>query len=258
MNVERDGTVDKSKSEDACDLLIGRRESRHAPAINWRIQEGEALDLVDLLAEKLAAYQAQRSCLLDTRWVACSHARSGRDNRGYSSAQPAPDILSEDVREDVIQTAPTTMLEQFPSERQRSSEDPGVVGAAITLAAGRPIGKVGPGSVCFPRGRPGAVGTALKRRQVASGSTKPTIHAIMQSVLPTSNGKRTDTIKLILKFMKTKKTKTKTKSEDAVLFSERRASCQPPDRSKQSMAMMANALQCAEIHDQRIIVVSTA
>ena len=212
MNVERDGTVDKSKSEDACDLLIGRRESRHAPAINWRIQEGEALDLVDLLAEKLAAYQAQRSCLLDTRWVACIHARSGRDNRGYSSAQPAPDILSLDVREDVIQTAPTTMLEQFPSERQRSSEDPGVVGAAITLAAGRPIGKVGPGSVCFPRGRPGAVGTALKRRQVASGSTKPTIHAIMQSVLPTSNGKRTDTIKLMLKFMKTKNTKKRGRS----------------------------------------------
>ncbi|MDA8582666.1 hypothetical protein N9L68_00505 [bacterium] len=168
-----------------------------------------ALDLVDLLAEKLAANQAQRSCLLDTRWVACIHARSGRDNRGYgSSAQAAPDILRVDVREDVIQTAPTTMLEQFPSERQRSSEDPGVVGAAITLAAGRPIGKVGPGSVCFPRGRPGAVGTALKGRQVASGSTKPTIHAIMQSVLPTSNGKRTETIKLMLKVRKLKK-KTK-------------------------------------------------
>ena len=53
------------------------------------------------------------------------------------------------------------MLEQFPSKRRGPSEDPGVVGAAITLATGRPIGKVGPGSVGFPRGRPGAVCTAL-------------------------------------------------------------------------------------------------
>ena len=40
---------------------------------------------------------------------------------------------------------------------------------------------------------------------MASGSTKPTFHAIMQSVLPTSNGKRTETIQLMLKVMKNKK-----------------------------------------------------
>ena len=136
----------------------------------------------------------------------------------WFSAQAAPDILRVDVREDVIQTAPTTMLEQFPSERQRSSEDPGVVGAAITLAAGRPIGKVGPGSVCFPRGRPGAVGTALKRRQVASGSTKPTIHAIMQSVLPTSNGKRTDTIQIDLEIHENQKTNKNKKRGRSAIF----------------------------------------
>jgi len=57
---------------------------------------------------------------------------------------------------------------------------------------------------------------------VASGSTKPTFHAIMQSVLPTSNGKRTETIQLKLKVMK------KTKNEDALLFSKRRETRQAP------------------------------
>ena len=62
------------------------------------------------------------------------------------------------------------------------------------------------------------------RRQVASGSTKPTFHAIMQSVLPTSNGKRTETIPLMLKVMKLKKSK----NEDALLFSKMRENRQSP------------------------------
>ena len=56
------------------------------------------------------------------------------------------------------------------------------------------------------------------RRQVASGSTKPTVHAIMLSVLLTSCGKRTETMEIDVE----SKQLIKPKKRGRMLFSQRR------------------------------------